>query len=106
MIPPCVLFELGFLEIFSRFRRFSGRPLELAGKGWKRKRRGKAAFTARFETAPPENEKRRRAGHFDERPGNRENRMFQKLTVEGPERGLVMVDSLKRPALFILFYLA
>jgi len=37
MIPPCVLFELGFLEIFSRFRRFSGRPLELAGKGWKRR---------------------------------------------------------------------
>jgi len=62
MIPPCVLFELGFLEIFSRFRRFSGRPLELAEKRLEKKRRGKAAFTARFETAPLENEKRRRAG--------------------------------------------
>jgi len=62
MIPPCILFELGFLGIFSRFRRFSDRPLELAGNRLEKKRRGKAAFTAQFETGPPENEKRRRVG--------------------------------------------
>ena len=45
---------------------------------------------------------------FDKRPGNRENRMFQKLTVQKGRKGGIWsaLDSLKRLTAFILFYLA